>query len=178
MKEIGATLKNAREDMGVSFLSDTFEDVVQAMVDSGEETDPLLFMSIDRDKLASYVNSAFDEKRVAPVLPEIVWNEHEKCYTAVAGEPETWYSREKLTEMVYEAVTSLPAVLEIDEAELYQEHLDVQKEALAADLADGSTYLLDSLIQSGAIEKTAAMPLTQRHHGDVIVALHSQKLRL
>ena len=136
------TFSITAEDMGVSFLSDTFEDVVQAMVDSGEETDPLSFMSIDRDKLASYVNSAFDEKRVAPVLPEIVWNEHEKCYTAVAGEPETWYSREKLTEMVYEAVMSLPAVLEIDEAELYQEHLDVQKDALAADLAQQANDMM------------------------------------
>ena len=34
-------------------------------------------------------------------------------------------------------------------------------QALAADLADGSTYLLDSLIENGAIDKKAAAPMTE-----------------
>lgn len=35
-------------------------------------------------------------------------------------------------------------------------------QALAADLADGSTYLLDSLISSGAIDADAAAPMTEK----------------
>ena len=35
-------------------------------------------------------------------------------------------------------------------------------QALAADLKDGSTYLLDSLVQSGAIDAEAAKPMTEK----------------
>ena len=35
-------------------------------------------------------------------------------------------------------------------------------QALACELADGSTYLLDSLVDSGAIDKTAAQPITDK----------------
>lgn len=35
-------------------------------------------------------------------------------------------------------------------------------QALAADMADGKTYLLDSLIQSGAIDAKAAAPMTEK----------------
>ena len=35
-------------------------------------------------------------------------------------------------------------------------------QALAADMADGKTYLLDSLVRSGAIDKTAAKPMTDK----------------
>ena len=38
----------------------------------------------------------------------------------------------------------------------------VTYQALAADMADGKTYLLDSLIQSGAIDAKAAAPMTQK----------------
>lgn len=35
-------------------------------------------------------------------------------------------------------------------------------QALAADMADGKTYLLDSLVKAGAIDKTAAKPITDK----------------
>ena len=35
-------------------------------------------------------------------------------------------------------------------------------QALAADMADGTTYLLDSLVKSGAIDSTAAKPMTDK----------------
>ena len=38
----------------------------------------------------------------------------------------------------------------------------VTYQALACGLADGSTYLLDSLVKSGAIDKTAAKPMTDK----------------
>lgn len=38
----------------------------------------------------------------------------------------------------------------------------VTYQALACKLADGSTYLLDSLVKSGAIDKTAAKPITDK----------------
>ena len=38
----------------------------------------------------------------------------------------------------------------------------VTYQALACDLADGSTYLLDSLIDSGAIDAKAAQPITEK----------------
>lgn len=38
----------------------------------------------------------------------------------------------------------------------------VTYQALACDLADGSTYLLDSLIQDGAVDADAAKPITEK----------------
>lgn len=129
------TFEMTADDMGMVFLADEFEAVVQSMVDTGEAADPWSVISIDQSKIAAFVDTAFDEKRVAPALPDVLWNEREHCFSAAAGKPETWYSSEKLTELVCSAAANLPAELEINEADLYQESLDLEKEALAANLA-------------------------------------------
>ena len=130
------------EDMGLAFFAEEFEGVVQSMVDTGEEADPWSVLSVDQDKLASFVNAAFDERRVAPVLPNIVWSEKENCFAAVPGEPESWYSREALTELIYDAVANLTTVLEIDEEALYQETVDSEKENQAVELAQQANDLM------------------------------------
>lgn len=131
------------EDMGLVFLKEEFEAVVQSSVDTGESVDPWSVIELDYEKLSSLINQRFDEKRTAAVPAAIVWNENLGCFFVESCEPETWYSSELLTEMVRDAVAELPAELEIPADALYQEYTDAAQQAEAEALAKKANGLME-----------------------------------
>ena len=131
------------ENIGLVFLKEDFEAVVQSAVDTGSDVDPWSVIALDYKKLNSLIEACFDEKRTAAIPSAVVWNENLGCFHAQPYEPETWYSEEMLTEMVYAAVAELAAELVIPEEELYQEYTDAAQQAQAEALALQANTLME-----------------------------------
>ncbi len=130
-------------DLGITFLKDEFESVVQSVADTGIAADPWSVITLDKEKLTAYINENFNDNRTAAIAPEVVWDESESCFKVKSGEPESWYSGLLLADMVYEAVANLETELEIPTQELYMEQTDAELQATAEAMVQKANALLE-----------------------------------
>ena len=134
------------QDIGLEFLEYRFKSVAASVADTGV-ADPRHVIAIDSQKLASCIADRMDEQRTAAVLPTVVYDAASGCFRAVAGQPETWYSRELLAESVLEAVESLAAEVSVDKADLYQEQQEPGLQSAAEALAQKANALLEQELE-------------------------------
>lgn len=141
---VGAqTFTMRAEDIGLSPLQKQFKIVVKTAVKDGNSPDPWSVITLDRDMLISVISQKFDEQRTAAVAPAVAFDEDANCFRAIAGEPETWYSRNILEDQLIDALAELPEKVEIPADRLYQEYTDPQLRAAAESLASRANHLME-----------------------------------
>ena len=138
----GQVFEITAEELGMVFLKDNFNAAAEALADTGTSMEPGSLFSYDPEKLDACISEKFNEQRVASLSPVIVLDETENAFQVVPGTPETWYSREVLTEAVTEAVAELAATLELSETVLYQERYDSALQESAEELAQTANDLI------------------------------------
>lgn len=129
-------------DVGLVVLHQQFRDVVRSCDAAGTDPDPWSLMTLDLDKLASHLATHFDEQRIPAVPPVVAFDEAENSFRAIAGQPESWYSRELLADHLLEGIGTLSPVIEIPEADLLLQQQDKQLEASAEVLAGRANQLM------------------------------------
>ena len=131
------------EDIGLSSLHKQFKNVVKSAVKDGSAPDPWSVITLNRDMLISTIAQKFDEKHIAAVAPVVAYDEDANGFRAIAGEPETWYSRNILEDQLIDALAELPEKVEIHADKLYQEYTDPQLQATAESLALRANNLME-----------------------------------
>lgn len=137
----------AAENLGLRFLSKQFKNVVTSAISNGISPDPWSVMTLDRDKLTECIAQNFDEQRTACVAPAVVFDESTGSFDTMAGEPETWYDREVLEDMLLEGIAALSTELHISTDSLYQEYHDPTLQASAEALAEKANSLMEQEIE-------------------------------
>lgn len=130
------------DELGLVFLKEDFKSVVQSMADSGADADPWSVLSLDHEKLKTYIADHFDEKRTQPVPATVAWDDAKGCFKVIPGVPETLLDPELLADFILDAIANLQTDVEITEDLLYTEIQDHEQLNSVEQLADRANELM------------------------------------
>ena len=122
-------------DIDLVVLKDDFKDVVAAAIKDGNDVDPWSVMSLDQNKLRSFVSKNFDQKQTEFVPATVAWDDSDGHFKVIEGAAETWYDAEKLAEVIRNGVANLKENLDVPEEVLYTERDNTKQYAAAEALA-------------------------------------------
>ena len=134
-------------EFDVTFLSDDFENVVRASVETVTAIDPHSVVSVNKSKIQSYFEANFDQQHKDAVPATVVWDDAADHFKVIPGTPENWYDSGVLAETVYNAIFDLPAELTISNDALYTERADVEQLEMCQAMAARANELLDLQIE-------------------------------